>query len=417
MIKNIFSKIKIFLLWTEKWTQTDMIYFSRGGFWLGLNQAISMFAAFLLSIAFANLLTTETYGSYKYILSIVSLLSIPTLAGMGTSITQAVARGYEGTLISATKERMRWGLISSILSIATAGYYYYADNYSLTYTFLIAAIFLPLMDPLNSYSSFLSGKKLFKDSARYNVISQITILAATGLTLYATQNLFIIILVYFISRTVINAALTKYTLITFKPSYKVDLEAISYGKHLTAMNIIGWIAAQLDKILIWHYLGAIELAVYSFAMAPIDQINSGVLKNIITLAFPKFSSSAIDSLKKTLPKKIIKFTGATIAAAIIFVLIAPLLYHLFFPQYLSSVQYARFYAITLAILPISLFNTAITAQSQKKKLYFLSLSSSSVKIILLLVLLPIFGITGAIAAIIGSTLFSNVITYYLFKKM
>ena len=86
------EKIKIkaynLLRWSEKWTKTDMIYLARGGFWLTLGQVISSLSAFLLAIAFANLLPKETYGEYKYILSIASILAIPTLTGMAFLKTQ-----------------------------------------------------------------------------------------------------------------------------------------------------------------------------------------------------------------------------------------------------------------------------------------------------------------------------------------
>jgi len=417
MIKKVKSKTYDFLRWSEQWTQTDMLYLAKGGTWLGISQAVSMAAAFLSSIAFANLLPVEIYGAYKYIFSIIGILSIATLGGLNTALIQATARGDEGTLYAAIKTKMRWGLLAAIGSLGLAGYYYLGDNLPLTLSFLVAAIFLPLMDPLNVYTSYLNGKKNFKLLTKFNIINQIIILAAMVATIWLTKNVWLIILVYFIINTSANSFFYWLTVRYAPPNLKISKEAINYGKHLTAMNVISLVAGQLDKILIWHYLGAVQLAIYAFALAPIDQINSGILKNTSFLALPKFSATDSDTIKKTLPGKIIKFTALTLAAALIYIIAAPFLYKIFFPKYAASVIYSRFYALTLAVLPFSLFNVALTAQSQKRKLYFLSYTISILKIILLFVLLPLFGIAGAIAALVGVTLYSNIATAYLFKKI
>lgn len=417
MIEKIKYKIYKFLRWSEKWTQTDMVYLSRGGFWLIAGHIVSVLSGLLLSIAFANLLPVETYGVYKYILSLIGLLSIPTLAGVTTALTQAVAKNFEGTLMPAIKVRIKWGLLGGLASLILSGYYYFNGNYALTISFLITGVFLPFMDPLNTYVSYLSGKKLFKTATKYNLITQTAIALITISVLYLTNNLFLIIFTYFASRTLINSILLKFTLIKYKPNDQTSDEAIAYGKHLTLMNIIALVAAQLDKILVWHYLGAAQLAVYAFALAPIDQINGGILKNLATLAFPKLADSDSETIKKTFPGKINKFLLIMTAGAIVYIVLAPFLYKIFFPQYLASVIYSQFMAITIAILPLSLYNTALTAQAQKKKLYFLSYTVSIIKIMLLFILLPLFGVAGVIGAILGANLYGNFSTIYLFKKM
>jgi len=416
-ITNLKLKTYNFLRWTEKWTQTDMVYLAKDGSWLAVGQAITIITAILTALAFANLLPVEIYGTYKYIFSIVSLLSIPTLSGVSTAIIQAVARGSDGTLYAATKIKMRWGLLSAIASLGLAGYYYYGNNPYLALSFLVAAVFLPLMDPLNVYNAYLNGKKEFKLNIKFNIINQAIILAVMVGTIWLTNNIWLIILVYFSANTTTNALFYYLAVKRVKPNSEVNQEALSYGKHLTVMNIISLIAGQLDKILIWHFLGAAQLAIYALAMAPIDQVNSGILRNASTLAMPKLSNNDGDTLKKTLPGKIFKLTGLTVVAALAYIFVAPFLYEIAFPKYIASVIYSRFYVLTLVLLPFSLFNIALTAQEQKKKLYFLSLTIGVVKITLLLIFLPLYGIAGAIAAIIGSTLYSNLTTYYLFKKI
>jgi len=72
-------------------------YFLTQGSYLSIGHVISIICGFLLSIAFARFLPKEIYGQYRYILSVVAILAIFTLPGLKTAITQAVARGFEGS--------------------------------------------------------------------------------------------------------------------------------------------------------------------------------------------------------------------------------------------------------------------------------------------------------------------------------
>ena len=80
----------------------------------------------------------------------------------------------------------------------------------------------------------------------------------------------------------------KITLNKFPPNQNHDPETISYGKHLSFTGIIGTVATYLDRLLIFHYLGAVEVAIYSIAIAPPEQIKN-LFKNIPTLAMPKLA--------------------------------------------------------------------------------------------------------------------------------
>ena len=76
----MFTEMKRLVLpwfhWGEKYLKTDLVYLSRGGFWLSIGQGVAMLSGFFLSTAFANLLPKESFGTYKFILSGVAILGI-----------------------------------------------------------------------------------------------------------------------------------------------------------------------------------------------------------------------------------------------------------------------------------------------------------------------------------------------------
>jgi len=416
MIKELKQKIYNLLRWSEKYTKTDMVYLTKGGSWLTLGNIVSSASSFLLAIAFANLLPKETYGIYKYILSIAGILAIPTLSGMGTAITQAVARGYEGSFLPALKTKIRWGLLGGLASLALAGYYYFNDNTTLTISFLITAVFLPFMNSFGTYNALLQGRKLFGISTKYGIISQIIAIAILIATLFFTKNLFLIILAYFASWTILRFIFLKITLKKFPPNQNQDPQTISYGKHLSLISVIGSIAGNLDKILLWHLLGAGLLAVYSFAMAPVNQI-SGLLKFILPLALPKLSLRDGKEIKKELPGKMFKLFALIALGVIMFIILAPYLYKIFFPQYMDAVKYSQLFALVLLFFPQKLIGAALQAKAKKKALYIISVSNSLIRIALYLILIPIYGIYGAIIANLIPYAWNTVLQIYYLKKM
>src|SRR3989344_9139507 len=109
----------------ERFLKTDLRYLLQGGFWLTLAKIVSITASFLSSIAFANLLPEETYGLYRYVLSLLAILAIPTLDGVDRALTRSVAQGHEGTFVPAIFTKMRWGTLGGVGALGLAAYYYF----------------------------------------------------------------------------------------------------------------------------------------------------------------------------------------------------------------------------------------------------------------------------------------------------
>lgn len=420
MFSKIRSKIYKLLRSSEKYTKTDMVYLTKGTFWLTLGQVISSASSFLLAIAFANLLPKETYGIYRYILSIVGILSIPTLSGMNTTVTQAVARKYEGSIIPALKMKIYWGALGSLAGLILAGYYYFQGNATLAISFLVVSAFMPFMDSFTLYDSLLSGKKLFRISTNYGIISQIISAVVLVSVLFFTKNLFLILLAYFLTWTITRFIFLKITLKKFPLNQNEDPKTLSYGKHLSFMGIIGTVAAYLDRLLIFHYLGAAEVAIYSIAIAPPDQIKN-LFKNIPTLAMPKLAQRSFKEIDNILYKRLFYLFITGLALAVIYSMLAPYFFKMFFPQYMDSVFYSQLFSMTLMLrMPLSLISAVtqskITSIS-KHLLYWTNTIPSIVLIVSLYLLTEPFGINGVIISRIMLLIASLATTFYVVKKL
>jgi len=139
-----------------------------------------------------------------------------------------------------------------------------------------------------------------------------------------TKNVLILLFAYFASWTFGRLYFYKQTLAKVPPKSGHDTSVVSYGKHLSLMNIISTIAANADKLLIWHFLGAAEVAIYTFSLA-VPMRASGAFAMLNRLYFPKVAEQEFGDIKNTLFRKIFFISILTIAATLAYILLAPYL--------------------------------------------------------------------------------------------
>ena len=88
----------------------------------------------------------------------------------------------------------------------------------------------------------------------------------------------------------------------------------------------------------------------------------------------------------------------------------------FFPQYLESIIYTQVAAISLLSAPRRLISSAITAHQKIKESYVISIAPNIIKIASMLILIPIYGILGAVFALIIAEIIDYLILGILMKK-
>jgi len=411
---KLMPKIINFLRWLERYTQTDMVYVAKAGFWWIFGRIGIFSIAFLTMIAFAHWLPKETFGVYRYILSLTGILVIFSLPGMNTALIRAVSRGYEGMLSLCCKEKFKWGTIGSGICFLVSLWYFWHQNFILGLSFFIAAIFLPFLNSFDLFIYFWQGKKRFDLQSKYLILLRFFNALILIPVIFFTDNLVLIVLAYFGAFTFFSAIFFKITSKVVK-NQETDRETFSFGKHLTLMGGAPIFSQHIDKIIIWQFLGPLPVAIYSFAQIPILRIHE--LIPIFPLALPKLSERNVREIKKELFKKFLKLFLVSIPLALFFILIAPFLYRTFFPVYLESVPYFQALALTLILAPFSLLGTSLVAEMRKKELYLLHFTSPFLQIILFLILIPFYGIWGAIVASLIASLFGGILVLYFFKKM
>lgn len=400
----------------ERYFKTDIRYLLKGGFWLSAAKTLSAVASLISSIAFANLLPEETYGAFRYVLSVTALLAIPTLHGMEQALTRSVAKGMLGTIPAVIRTRIKWGTLAGLLALGVSGYYFINGNNELTLAFLVAAIFLPFMDPFHTYASILGGLKRFNTLAIDEVMTRMLVALLLAGSVFFVDDVVLIVLIFFGTTTLFRLYLLRKTLASIPKNDQVDRELLSYGKHLTGSQIFIKISTQIDKILVFHFVGGAALAGFYLALMPFKQVQN-FFNGVTTLALPKLSLNSKEVIRQTLPKKLLRVYVITVPVVAAYWLLAPSIFSLLFPLYTDYVFISQLLMSLLLLSPGVIFHTALTSQGEKKKLYVHSMVYASFRIVALLVLVPQYGVMGATATLILSSILSTASLTFLFLRM
>jgi len=400
------SSLNRALRWSERYTKVDMVYMAESGFWINLGSILVSLFSLALYIIFARTLSPETYGTYQYLLSAGALIGAFSLTGMNNAVTRAVAQGREGTLRSAVRAQLQWGVLPASISLMVALYYLSAHNGLLAAGFALTAIFMPVNNALNTYSSYLIGKKDFKRLFLYNLSINIFFYGGLILLALAGPGALALIAVNLVTQLVGLYLAYRTTVKKFHLPDTDDIETLQYGKHLSFMGVIGSVAQYADNILAFHFLGPVSLAVYSFATAVPDRA-VGLLKFIPTALFPKLAEHDLAGARAAVSfKRIIWMLVLALIIAGVYALFAPAFFTLLFPRYTAAIAFSQVYGLSTFVLLGAVFSSALTAQKQIKQLYVLNTAAPILQLTLQVLGIILWGLWGLVFGRLISILFS-----------
>jgi O-antigen/teichoic acid export membrane protein len=280
---------------------------------------------------------------------------------------------------------------------------------------LITSLAIPFWEAPGIYVTYLQGKTRFDLLNTYDVVSQFVTIGAVTATIFFTDNVLILLSVYLASWGIIRLVLFYLTVRQFPPNTLRDPTLISYGTHLTVMQAAAATAMIADKALLWHFLGPVAVAVYTFAQA-IPLRAASVLKIVNRLAFPKMAAQEYGVLKQSLPRKIgILFIFGMICA-FAYIALAPILFKIFFPQYMDAVFYTQIAAFLIPLQPFSLLSSALSAQAKKTSLYLFHFGNPVLRIAIFAISIPLWGLMGAVVALILAKIIENMLLAWLFYR-
>lgn len=411
------SRLISLLRWSEKYTKTDMVYLASGGFLSLVSQVTALGGALALAIMVSRYVPKTSYGEYKYILSIIALLSSFSLNGIGGAVLQSAAQGFDSALQKGFWANLRWSFVIFTGALVMALYYFWAGNATLAAGILIGGSLSPFIASASLFSPFLAGKKNFLYQTLFSIGDNLIPIGLMILTVMLTANPLALVAVYFVSNTLVALYFYRRAQIMYAESVrKHDETMLRYSKHLSIMGIVGGIAENIDQILLFHFVGGAQLAIYNFAIAIPNQMRTPI-KNIDAMLQARFVNRTTKEIRGSMRNKIFWYFTSTATLAVAYFFIAPYLFTFLFPQYLEAVRYSQLYILWIVALAFDPVNSYISSRKNIKALYSSTIAYSLSKIVLLVVGVLFWGLMGVIVARIATHYIAVVCNYVLYRRV
>ena len=395
--------------------RTDLRPILAGLTWLFSGQVAVAIAGFLSTVLLARVLTEESFGTYKYLLTLLGMVGVLSLAGLKSATVRAVAQGYEGDLYRTVKLILRWSGGMIVSAAAIASYYWYMGNDLLAVAGLVMLIAVPLTTAFTTCFQYLNGKQLYRKFALARTIHLATPPAATLVALLFTKDILILFMSFVGGQILTAVGLFLYVIRAHPPNSNQSPDTVRYGTHLSFMNILGNLSFQLDKFLAWHLLGPAQLAAYAIATAIPQQLR--VFNKIINgVVMPRFSRHSTYSIKTTIVYKMLLLEVFALLIVIPYWLAAPPLFEFVFPKYEEYVIYSQVFSLVLLLFPAALIKGALHAHAKTKELYLLNTGIPILKISLLFTLIPLLGLWGLIGTALLLETMSFALSLWLFYR-
>lgn len=393
----------------------DLAYFLSASLWTSIPTFTELFLNILASIVFATVLGAAAYGQYQFFISVITLLSLFALSGNTAAIISSVSKGYDKSFVDATRAAVLFSLLGSAAALAMSMYFYFVKA-ELTVLFAAAALFFPFIYSMKSYIAYLTGKEEFKRNAHIYTLQLLFVNACLiGVVLF-TRSVSAAALTYLVVWSVSGGAIYLYVKHTHRKSIaksSTDSHLIKYSIHLTLMQIAPIVSSQLDKILIAYYLGFKVVALYAIAQN-IAQLNQLALKPALRIVLPKLSKSDPYKTYVGIRKKLIWMLALSGIICFANIILTPIVVHLLFPaEYAPLILYAQLLVFAyITNFATVLFQNYLAAHRWTKSQYKVSFITAAIKVVLLIALLPFFGVWGAITAFIAASFAEFFVSFY-----
>ncbi|MCF6240437.1 MAG: oligosaccharide flippase family protein [Bacteroidales bacterium] len=342
----------------------DLPYFVENGFWMVLNQGVSMLAGLATSVLFARYFTQEVYGEYQFILSVVAFFSFFSIPGLNPALIRSVAKGFDGDFELSVKQAVKYSFVGSLFILAIAIYYFFKNEHSIAYALIFSALSFPLLFSFDKWMALLKAKEKFEIFAKQSILMTVgkTFLIVLSIFLFP-DYLLPVVISYLLGSSFFNIVLYLKNKKQLE-NKKTANDTLKYDGFITKLSILNTLVSHFDKILI-GILDIKALAVYSIALGLINIIKN-FIKSVTAITFPKFAKH---NIRISFFQKIIIFIAGLVLSLILYFIADNLVQLLYTEKYLSSAGYFKIFVWIIPLFLISsILSKKILAEKNEKKL-------------------------------------------------
>jgi O-antigen/teichoic acid export membrane protein len=265
--------------------------------------------------------------------------------------------------------------------------------------FYVAAVLFPAVHGLKYWRAVHAGEERF--SALFIIDSTATIVTAIFVVIAAflfSDSIIWPITTVLLIPSVQNLFFTYKAIKLTKKNALIEKGSLSYGIKTTLYSSLNIIANHLDKLLIYAFFSPSALALY-FVSERLSELTKTVAQDLSAVLAPRFAKTQTYTQRLD---KILNLMSIAIGTAILlftFTLVPWIVTLLFGESYKEAIPYTQALLCSVAIGNHAILrNRFVNSKLDKKSNRDIAASTALIRILASVILVPIFGIVGAIVS-------------------
>ena len=362
-------------------------------------RVVQLAAGFASTFFVVRAISQEQFGYYQFVLSAAASLSVFALPEMNNAIMQSWTRGFQGTYRKAAKIVLFCCLAASIILIGMSVWFFNKQLSVLGFALLIAAIFFPFSSGLILWKGRCMALGRFGDLVRLDGLnSVVTSLGIIASVTTLPGNYLLPLVIVFLGPALRNVLTTLSDLKAISKDGAVEEGIVKYGVQTSIYSGLTIFAARLDSVVLLFFLTPSAVALFAAANRLADLVRA-------------FTQDVAGALAPRLVKQVrytkrldfvFRLYALAMGSALVFFAFAmlPWAFPLIFThRYDAALPYAQALICSVAIGNLATMRFRyIRSRMDALSYRNVMLVSAAAKLGSLLILVPLFGVAGAVAS-------------------
>lgn len=386
--------------------------------WQTVLTVVRQLASLAAIIVVIRVFDREQYGNYQFIFVALSFFGISALSGMKALVNQSVARGYDAVYKLSTS----WSFIGSCFGAACLALYGiylgFQDSEDLASAFLIAAFLFPFAHGLTMWQPFLLAKSEYR---RFAVTQSYAAIAS---------QIILVVLVILIPHSIVPASMAALSVSAVQNIYMhrkcmalvqtlntTESTSLAYALRVSIYDMFNVVGNLSERLVIFYYMSPVALAGFAVANR-LPELAKDYIQSLRAVLIPQLSKqpTLTQSLNRRL-NMLVLFLFLFFALVAIFII--PLVFPILFTEkYDDMIFYCQILFFSVALSNYSTVKYGfILSRLDHQSIRNIQLGSNIARVICAIVLIPIYGVSGAVAAIVVYRLITVLLVNYQISKV
>ena len=360
----------------------------------------------------------EMFGQYQFILSIIAFFSFFALPGVNNAIMQSVARGHLGTYRLLLPYSFAGSVLGALVLLVMAGWYYrIGHNYEMVVGFFLAATLFPFSRGLIQWRAMKAGTENFSALVIWEggaaILTQIMVI--TGVLIF--PGTFLVPLLFVLAVPAVqDLFLTGRTYRQVESDASVEQGSLSYGLKTSFYALPAMLAQHIEKFLLFFFFSPAVLALF-VAAEKIPDMTKNLIQDFATVLAPRLARHKNYTARLDRVFKWIALAAAVSIVLVAFTILPWFFVLLFGETYEEAVPYASALMCSVAVGNAAMLHTRfIRSQMDAHSVRDIYLVFACVKIATAAVLVPLYGLPGAVISVFLTRIVSVVTVHFIIQK-